>query len=431
MNTDLSGTQERIKARLKVRLMDLLDGTSGGPRSGTPQRQVLEEELRHALQALSEEHRVPHLSNGEQDHLIQEVMEEVVGLGPLEALHANPAISEIMVNGPHQIFLEQDGKIFAAPDGVAFKDTAQLLSVIERLLSTAGVSASEAEPCVDATLPDGARVNVVLFPVALNGPTVTIRKQIRQFAMDDWVGFGSISSQAAQFLQACVRARVNMVIVGGTSTGKTTLVSILARSIRPEERVITIENVAELELSCAHWVRLVARPGNAEGRGEISLRTLVKNALRMRPDRLILGEARGGEALDVIQAMVTGHEGVITVLHANSPSSAVERLSTLMLMSGVELPAQTCRQQVASAVELIVHLNHYPDGSRRVEKIVQVAGVTADGVVLEELFTFQVRGTTASGTLEGTLSPTGVQPRFRQKFINHNIQLPEGLFAHA
>lgn len=431
MSAETSGAYERVKARLKVRLMDLLDGASGPSRARAPQRQALEEDLRQAFKALSEEHRVPHLSNGEEHQLIQEIMDEVIGLGPLEALLADPAINEIMVNGPRQIFIEQDGKILPAPESVQFKDTAHLLSVIERLLGAAGISVSEAEPCIDASLPDGSRVNVVIPPIALNGPTLTIRKQVRQFAMEDWVGFGSISPTAAQFLEACVNAKVNIVVAGGTSSGKTTLVSILARNLKPDERVITIENVAELELPCPHWVRLVARPGNAEGRGEVSLRALVKNALRMRPDRLILGEARGGEALDVIQAMVTGHEGVITVLHANSPQSALERLETLMLMSGIELPAQSCRQQIASAVELVIYLSHFPDGSRRVEKIVQVVGTGADGFRVEELFAFQVERTAEEGTIIGTLKPTGVQPRFRQKFLSHNIHLPEDLLSHA
>lgn len=415
---------ERLKARLKMRLADVYDDKANGDR--VAQREQLTEQLHRMMRSVSEELRVPALGAEEEQRLCTEVIDEVVGIGPLEGLLSDPGISEIMVNGPHQLYVERGGKIEQLPPTVRFRDQQHLRTVIERLLQPAGVTVNEAEPCVDASLPDGSRVNVVLPPIAPEGPAITIRKAVQRFSMEDWVGFGSISAQAAQFLEAAVKAHLNLVISGGTSSGKTTLVSILARYMRADERVITIENVAELELPSAHWVRLVARPSNAEGRGEISLRHLVKNALRMRPDRLILGEARGGEALDVVQAMLTGHDGVITVLHGNAPQAALERLQTLMLMSGLDLPADACRRQVASAVQLVIHLSHFPDGSRRVERIVQVAGAGAEGFVLEDLFVFHWQ----EGQV-GALQATGAKPRFAQRFLAHNVQLPEGLFKHG
>jgi pilus assembly protein CpaF len=422
---------ERLKARLKVRLADLVD------RSTSPDRQPLlretfEEPLRRAAHALSQELVGRALSPDDEARLLHEVIDEMVGLGPLEPLLADPAVSEVMINGPRQIFVERDGCLERLAPERTFRDAQHLLTVIERLLSPAGVGVNEAEPCVDAWLPGGLRANVVIPPIALNGPTVTLRKQARRFTMEDWIACGSISPQAARLLEACVKAHVNIIISGGTSSGKTTLVSVLSRSISPQERVITIENVAELELPCEHWVRLVARLGHADGRGEISLRALVKNALRMRPTRIILGEARGGEALDVVQAMLTGHDGVLTVLHASSPAAALERLQTLMLMSGLDLSAETCRQQIAQAVELIVHLAHCPDGTRRVERIVQVSGARPEGVVLEELWTLQWRGVAdEQGGVQGVLEPTGVRPRFERKLEAHGMQLPEELFRHA
>lgn len=405
---------------MKTRLADVYDERANGNRA-----QLLEQ-LRRLARGVSDELRVPALGAEDEQRLCDEVADEVVGLGPLEPLLADSTISEIMINGPHQLFIERQGKIERLPATVRFRDAQHLRTVIERLLQKAGVSVNEADPCVDASLADGSRINVVLPPIAPEGPTVTIRKAVQRFNMDDWLGFGSISPPAAKFLEAAVKAHLNMVISGGTSSGKTTLVSILAHYMRSDERVITIENVAELELPSEHWVRLVARGANPDGRGEISLRHLVKNALRMRPDRLILGEAHGGEALDVVQAMLTGHDGVMTVLHGNAPQAALERLQTLMLMSGLDLPADACRRQVAQAVNLVIHLSHFPDGSRRVERIVQVAGAGADGFLLEDLFVFHWQP--AGG---GALEATGTRPCFTQKFLAHNIQLPEEWFRHG
>jgi pilus assembly protein CpaF len=292
-----------------------------------------------------------------------------------------------------------------------------------------GLTVNESNPLCDAMLADGSRINVIIPPLVLNGPVVTIRRKSRAWTVHDFVTVGALSEQAAQCLETCVKAKVNVVISGGTSTGKTTLVSILSTCIPSDERVITIENVAELELlGREHWIRLVAKAANLEGRGEIPLRALVKNALRMRPDRIILGEARGGEALDVVQAMHSGHDGFITVLHANTPRSALERLETLMLMSGLDLPPTACRMQIASAVDLVVHMGRFADGSRRIAAITQVLGTSQqEGYELEDLFTFDVEGFSSDGKLQGACRYTGARPKFLAKFRLNKVEVPAWL----
>ena len=344
-------------------------------------------------------------------------------LGSLEPLLRDRDVTEIMINGPTHVYVERHGQLERVP--TAFRDTHHLMSVVERLLDSAGMSVTTSEPCADATLPDGSRVNVIIPPLVLNGPTVTIRKKIHPWTMDDFLRLDSISPQATEFLEACVKAKVNLVVSGGTSTGKTTLVSILSSFIPPTERIITIENVAELELpGHEHWIRLVGRSPNLEGKGEIPLRTLVRNALRMRPDRIILGEARGGEALDVVQAMNSGHDGVVTVLHATSPQAALERLQTLMLMSGLELPSEACQMQVARGVDVVIHMSRFADGSRRLGSIAQVLDSVEGGFQVEELFAFEVRGFQDGGRLEGALRYTGARPKVVKKFGLHNVPVP-------
>lgn len=423
---------EQLKSKVKIRLARLLqDHEFNGQEVSSASRErvagQIQQVLGQVLEMLPAELRQHAAAAEQRQRLIRELTEEIVGIGPLESLLMDPEVTEIMVNGAQQVYAERQGSLQLT--GVTFHDTAHLMAMIERLLDQAGVAVTESEPCVDASLSDGSRINVVLPPVSVSGPTVTIRKRLRQISAEELVSLGSISPQAATFLEVCVKSRVNMIVAGGTSTGKTTLVGILSAFIPPEERIITIENVAELELPHRpHWVRLVARLPNLEGRGEVSLRTLVKNALRMRPDRIILGEARGGEALDIVQAMQTGHEGVITVLHANSPEGALERLETLMLMSGLDMPLSACRHQVAQAVELIIQLSRFPDGSRRIERIVQVTGTKSAGFLTEDLFAVQVQAAGEGASAIGPLAPTGVLPRFTKKFIRHHQEVPAGLF---
>ncbi|MBI3083223.1 MAG: CpaF family protein [Candidatus Omnitrophica bacterium] len=293
------------------------------------------------------------------------------------------------------------------------------------MLNPMGLAVNESNPLCDASLPDGSRINVIIPPLALNGPVVTIRRTLRKWEMQEYVALDSLDDQAAELLEACVRAKVNMAFSGGTSTGKTTLVAILSQYIPATERIITIENVPELELSGReHWIRLIAKAPNFEGRGEVLLRTLVKNALRMRPDRIILGEARGGEALDVVQAMHSGHDGFLTVLHANSPLAALERLQILMQMSGLDVPPAACRMQIANAVDLVIHMARFVDGSRRIETITQVLGATEGGFELEDLFTFESQGFSSNGQLQGKCRYTGVRPKFLRKFHLNNVPVP-------
>lgn len=425
MAQDVSGIYERVKARLKMRLLDVLDGAPDGHRAHPP-RKTIEENLRQVFKALPEEYGALKLSPEDEERLLADVIDEVIGWGPLDRLMTDSTVTEIMVNGPHDIFVERNGRLERVD--ARFRDAAHLMATIERMLSTVGLAVNESDPLCDASLADGTRINIIIPPLVLNGPVVTIRTKSRSWTMDDYVKIGALSREAADFLRACVRAKVNLVISGGTSTGKTTLVSILSHDIPGDERIITIENVAELELTGReHWIRLVAKSANIEGRGEIPLRTLVRNALRMRPDRIILGEARGGEALDVVQAMHSGHDGVMTVLHANSPRAALDRLETLMLMSGLDLPPTACRVQIASAVDLVVHIGRFADGSRHIAAITQVLGSTPEGFELEDLFVFDAQGFSPEGQLRGTCRYTGAKPKCLAKFHLANMEAPAWL----
>ncbi len=419
-----AATYEQFKLRLKARLADVIAQSPGSANGLRGDREAMKTEMRSALHELLIDTRGPALSTADQERLIDEALEDMVGLGPLDALLNDPTVTEIMVNGPHELFAERSGRLHRIP--AAFQGTQQLMFVIERMLSSVGLSVTESNPVCDARLPDGSRMNVIIPPLAINGPIVTIRKKLRDWTMEELISTGALDQRVAQFLEACVKARVNMILAGGTSTGKTTLVSILSEAIPIEERIITIENVSELDLPGErHWIRLVGRSANLEGRGEVPLRVLVNNALRMRPDRIILGEARGGEALDVVQAMHSGHDGFMTVLHANSPHAALERLQTLMLMSGLDVPPAACRAQIASAIDLVVHMSRFVDGSRRIGSITQVLGMSADGFGLEELFRFEVEGFEADGRLRGAHRYTGARPRFAQKFQLNNVALPD------
>ena len=413
---------ERVKARLKMRLVDVLDGDHATALSAE-RRQALEGQLRDVLHALPEDFRALRLSEDDEHLLVREVFDDVVGYGPLDPFLQDATISEIMVNGPHVIFVEREGQLVRAD--AKFRDTQHLMAVIERMLGSVGMSVNESSPLCDASLPDGSRINVIISPLVINGPVVTIRRKLRDWLMADYLQLGALSEQTAEFLEACVKAKVNLVVSGGTSSGKTTLVTILSASISSDQRVITIENVPELELVHRdHWIRVVGKAPNLEGKGEIPLRILVKNALRMRPDRLILGEARGGEALDVVQAMHSGHDGFITVLHANSARASLERLETLMLMSGLDLPPSACRVQIASAVDLLVHMGRFADGSRRISTITQVLGSSAEGFELEDLFLFEAEAFTSEGKLQGTCRYTGARPKFLGKFRLNNVPVP-------
>ncbi|MBO9342517.1 MAG: CpaF family protein [Roseiflexus sp.] len=370
------------------------------------------------------------LSRSERARLFESIAADILGFGPLQELLNDPEISEIMVNGPRKVYVEKRGKIQLSD--VTFVDEQHVLRVIDRIVAPLGRRIDESSPMVDARLPDGSRVNAVIRPIALCGPTISIRKFRKEgITIDDLIRFGSLTSEMAEFLSACVRASLNIVVSGGTGSGKTTMLNVLSSFIPDDERIITVENAAELQLRQEHVVPLESRPPNVEGKGEISIRDLVINTLRMRPERIVVGECRGGEALEMLQAMNTGHDGSMTTLHANSPRDAIARIETMCLMAGMDLPVRAIREQIASAVNLIVQLARLKDGSRKVIYITEVQGMEGDVVVLSDIFVFEQQGLDERGKIIGQLKPTGIRPRFIDRFEERNIYLPPNIFGYG
>ncbi|KPL85299.1 CpaF family protein [Herpetosiphon geysericola] len=370
------------------------------------------------------------LSRVERLQLVESLMSDIVGLGPLDSLLKDDSISEIMVNGPNKIYIEQRGKLTLS--GTTFIDDEHAMRVLYRIVAPLGRRVDESSPMVDARLKDGSRVNAVIRPISLIGPVITIRKFSKKpLGPDDLVRFGAISREMMDFLSASVRARINVVVSGGTGSGKTTLLNVLSSFIPEDERLITVENAAELQLQQDHVISLESRTANIEGKGEISINDLIINCLRMRPERIIVGECRGGETLAMLQAMNTGHEGSMTTLHANTPRDAIARIETMCLMSGMDLPLKAIREQVASAIELIVQQARLKDGSRRVMAISEVTGMEGDLVVLQDIFVFEQTGLDERGKIVGSLRPTGVRPRFLDRFEALNIYLPPNVFGNS
>lgn len=368
------------------------------------------------------------LTTSERNRLIDEIGADVLGYGPLETLLSDDAVTEIMVNRHDQIYIERHGRLFES--SMRFTGEPQLRRVIERIVARVGRRIDESSPLVDARLEDGSRVNAVIPPLAVNGASLTIRKfAATPYTYHDLIEFGTLTREVTTVLDAAVRAKLNILVSGGTGTGKTTLLNVLSGFIPGDERIITIEDAVELQLQQNHVVRLESRPPNIEGRGEITIRDLVRNSLRMRPDRIVVGEVRGAESLDMLQAMNTGHEGSISTVHANSPRDAVSRMETLVLMAGMDLPLRAIREQIASAIDLIVQITRHKDGVRRVTHITEVHGMEGEVVTLQDAFTFDHgRGFDAEGRLLGRLEPTGVRPRFAERIADHGIQLPVTLF---
>ncbi|SFR69140.1 pilus assembly protein CpaF [Agromyces sp. CF514] len=368
------------------------------------------------------------LTTGERNRLIDEIGADVLGYGPLEALLDDPAVSEIMVNRHDRIYVERAGRLVET--SLRFTGEPQLRRVIERIVARVGRRVDESSPLVDARLEDGSRVNAIIPPLAVNGSSLTIRKFAgTPYTASDLVRFGSATPEAVAVLDAAVRSKLNILVSGGTGTGKTTLLNVLSAFIPSDERIITIEDAVELQLQQDHVVRLESRPANIEGRGEITIRDLVRNSLRMRPDRIVVGEVRGAEALDMLQAMNTGHEGSISTIHANSPRDAVSRMETLVLMAGMDLPLRAIREQIASAIDIIVQITRHQDGVRRVTKITEVHGMEGEVVTLQDAFDFAYGGGyDDEGRLRGRLEPTGVRPRFAEHVASHGIALPVDLF---
>jgi len=365
----------------------------------------------------------------ERQRLVQEVMDEILGFGPIESLLQDPTVNEIMVNGPHQVYVERKGKLELA--GVSFYDDAHVLHIIEKIVAPLGRRIDESQPMVDARLPDGSRVNAIIPPLSLNGPILTIRKFSKvPFGMEDLVGFGTLTTEMAEFINACVKARLNVIVSGGTGSGKTTTLGVISAFIPEDERIITIEDAAELQLRQSHVVTLETRPANIEGKGAIMIRDLVRNALRMRPERIIVGEVRSGEALDMLQAMNTGHDGSLTTGHANTPRDMLSRLETMVLMAGMDLPVRAIREQISSALDVIVQQSRLRDGSRKLTHITEVLGMEGDVIVLQDIYRFEQTGIDKQGKVQGHFRATGIRPHFIEKLIAAGQILPDDIFSN-
>ncbi|WP_420841244.1 CpaF family protein [Evansella clarkii] len=368
-------------------------------------------------------------TNVDRKQVVDDLINDLTGFGPINPLLLDEEVSEVMVNGPDQVYCERKGKLVLTD--VTFRDNDHVLHVIEKIVAPLGRRIDESSPMVDARLPDGSRVNAIIPPLALNGPTITIRKFAADpFVIDDLVSFGTLTKEMAIFIDACVKARLNMFVSGGTGSGKTTTLNVLSNFIPNDERIVTIEDAAELQLGQDHVVSLESRPPNIEGKGAITIRDLVRNSLRMRPDRVVIGEVRGAEALDMLQAMNTGHDGSLATGHSNSPRDMISRLETMVLLGGVDLPVKAIREQISGAIDVIIQQSRLKDGSRKIVKITEVQGLEGDVIVLQDIFTFEQNGRDENGKIIGKLVPTGVRPKFYERLENSGITIEPGVFIN-
>ena len=410
-----------IKNRVQNKLLSGLDPTTDTKKIAEVRKTI--QELFE--QILTEENIV--LSRPERARMFEQIAAEITGFGPLQILLEDETVTEIMVNGAKNIYVERSGKIFRAP--VAFENNEHVNRIIERIVAPLGRRIDKSSPYVDARLPDGSRVNAVIPPISLVGPILTIRKFSKKpITVEQLIGYGTITPEAVEFLRACVIARINIIVSGGTGSGKTTFLNVLSGFIPSDERILTIENAAELQLRQEHVVTLESRPMNIEGKGEISIRDLVINALRMRPDRIVVGECRGDEALDMLQAMNTGHDGSLTTAHSNSPRDTLSRLETMVMMAGMDLPVRAIREQISSAVDLVVHQERMRDGTRKIVNITEVSGMEGDIITTTDLFVFEQMGF-ENGKIIGRLRPTGLRPKFMERIEMSGIHLPPSIFG--
>ena len=414
-----------VRDQIQARLIDVLGPLLYDSRVNEAE---LESMVQDRLRELLNEEGVQ-LSPPEKVQISKQISDIVLGLGPLEEFTDDPTVTEIMVNGSDKIYVERNGRLEFT--GARFHNDEQLRRTIDKIVSKVGRRIDESSPYVDARLPDGSRVNAVIPPLALDGPALTIRRfSAEPYKTDDLVTFGTVSGSVAEFLNACVRGRVSVLVSGGTGAGKTTTLNVLSSYIPDDERILTIEDAAELKLQQPHVVRLESRPPNIEGKGQVAIRDLVRNALRMRPDRIIVGEVRGGETIDMLQAMNTGHDGSICTIHANSPRDVLSRLETMTLMAGMELTVRAIREQIASAIDLIVHQERMKDGTRRITHVSEVVGMEGDIITLQDIFLFDFKaGVDGQGKVLGTLQPTGLRPAFLEKLQDRGISVPPALFA--
>ena len=414
-----------LKGRVHGQLIERLDLS----KIGSLPADVLQQQIRRVAEDLLAEEETP-LSRQEREQLIVEVQHEVFGLGPIEPLMQDPSVSDILVNGAREIYVERRGKLERAR--AMFRDDAHLMQVIDRIVSAVGRRVDESSPMVDARLPDGSRVNAIIPPLALDGPVLSIRRFASDpYKMSDLVEFGTLTPALAEFLQAAVRARLNILVSGGTGAGKTTLLNVLSNAIPASERIITVEDSAELQLQQDHVVRLETRPPNVEGVGAIAQRDLVRNALRMRPDRIVIGEVRGGEVLDMLQAMNTGHDGSLSTVHANSARDALSRIETMVLMAGVALPMRALRDYISSALDMVVHVGRLSDGTRKLMRVVEITGMEEDVVTTQDIFMFDQQGIAEDGRVLGAHRATGIRPKFMERLMRVGVQLGSELFDPA
>ena len=415
-------TLENLKRDIHNKLVDKLDLTKVGELQG----EVLRREIRLVVEHLCDSEETL-LNRAEREQLIEEVLDETFGLGPLEMLLKDQTISDILINGPKSVYVERRGKL--EKTDVEFRDNQHLLQIIDRIVSKVGRRVDEVSPMVDARLPDGSRVNAIIPPLALDGAAVSIRRfGSNPLKLEDLLHFRAFTPEIVLLLEAAIKGRLNLVISGGTGSGKTTLLNTLSNFIPSHERIVTIEDAAELQLQQEHAVRLETRPPNIEGKGQISATDLVRNALRMRPERIIIGECRGGETLDMLQAMNTGHDGSLTTMHANSPRDAISRLETMIMMSGFEMPIKAMRQQISSAVHLIVQTNRLQGGPRRVTHVTEIVGMEEDTVVMQDIFRYMQEGVDEAGRARGRFESTGIRPTFMERLESAGIHLPASLF---
>jgi pilus assembly protein CpaF len=410
------------KGRIHGRLLEVMDLSL----IGTLDDEQARLQIREISQRLMTEDSAP-LNVEQRKRVIQRIEDEVLGLGPLEPLLQDPTISDILVNGPQQVYVERKGKLQLTD--VRFNDDRHLMHIIDRIVSAVGRRIDESSPMVDARLKDGSRVNAIIPPLAIDGPSVSIRRfAVELLSMDDLIALGSVSAEVAEVLRGVVKGRLNVLVSGGTGAGKTTMLNILSSFIPEDERIITIEDSAELQLQQPHVVRLETRPANIEGKGEVTQRELVRNSLRMRPERIIVGEVRGAEALDMLQAMNTGHDGSLTTIHANTPRDALSRIENMVSMTGFTFPTKTLRAQIASAIDVVVQVERHEDGKRRLVSVQEINGMEGDVVTMSELFKFERQGIDAEGNVQGALRATGIIPAFQKDLKAKGIDLPMALF---
>jgi pilus assembly protein CpaF len=412
-----------VKERVYQRLLRDLDPQKLAARD----KAVVRSEIEATAATMLTMDDVP-MARDERLRCASDIADEIIGYGPIEPLLEDPTITEVMINGPRKVFFEQQGLLHLS-DRV-FRDDEHIMRIVEKIVVPINRRIDESSPMVDARLPDGSRVNAIIPPLAVDGPTVTIRKFSRDpFTVDDLVSFGTLIPEMVEFLKACIQTRLNIVVSGGTGSGKTTFLNVLSSVIPANERVVTIEDPCELQMRQRHVIRLETRPPNVEGKGQVLQRDLVRNALRMRPDRIIVGEVRAGEAFDMLQAMNTGHDGSLTTAHANSPRDAIARIENMVLMAGLDLPVRAIREQVASALDLVVHVSRLADGTRKVTHVTEVVGMEGQTVTLQDVFLFQQTGVDARGKVQGSVLSTGLRPHFIDRFEARGIHLPADIFA--